>query len=136
MGRILMQLRRPRSKGYTLLEVLVALVISSIGLLGLAQLQIVATRSNSFSNHITTGITLAKDQLEVFRNLQYDHPQLVAGNHIDPGNPFTSQTGISYNRRWTVAVDGTTNLRTITITVAWPAASESHSVQFTTVKAQ
>ena len=131
-----MRPRQPRSKGYTLLEVLVALVISSIGLLGLAQLQIVATRSNSFSNYITTGITLAKDQLEAFRNFQHDDPQLVAGNHIDPGNPFTSQAGISYNRRWTVAVDAATNLKTITITVAWPAASESHSLQFTTVKAE
>jgi prepilin-type N-terminal cleavage/methylation domain-containing protein len=131
-----MRLRRPRSKGYTLLEVLVALVISSIGLLGLAQLQIVATRSNSFSNQMTMGITLAKDQLEAFHNVAYDDAQLAAGNHLDPANPLTTQTGISFNRRWTVALDAVNKLKTITVTVGWPVPSESHRVQFTTVRTE
>jgi len=99
-----------RSKGYTLLEVLIALVITSIGLLGLAQLQIVATRSNSFSNFMTIGITLGKDQLEALRNLAYDDSELTVGGHADPGNPIRVQGSMGFNRGWTVTEDATNNL--------------------------
>ena len=127
-------LRKP--KGYTLLEVLIAMVVTSIGLLGMAQLQIVATRSNSFSNQMTVGVTLGQDQLEALRNLDYEDTELDAGDHVDPGNPIMSQGGIGFNRRWTVTEDAPNSLKTVTITVGWPAGNESHHVTFTTVKTE
>ena len=132
-------------RGFTLLEVMIALVILSIGLLGLAGLQIVATRSNSFSNQMTVGITLAQDKLEELRNLSYDDAQLndpqpgndsVNGNYQDGNNPIRALGDMGFNRSWTVSEDATNNLKTITVTVQWPHPDNSHSVSFTTVKSQ
>ena len=120
--------------GFTLLEVLIALLIFSIGLLGLASLQIVATKSNAFSNAMTVGITLTQDKTEELGNLAYDDGDLSAGSHTDSQNPITALGNIGFNRTWTVAEDATNQLKTITVTVKWPDPAETHTVAFTTVK--
>ena len=125
-----------REKGFTLLEVMIALLILSIGLLGLAGLQIASTKSNSFSNQMTIGITLGQDGLEILRNLEYDDTQLNAGNHTDSDNPLRRLGDMGFNRSWTVSEDAANQLKTITVTVQWPDPDNTHSVQFTTVKTQ
>ena len=125
-----------RAFGFTLLEVMIALLILSIGLLGLAGLQIASTKSNSFSNQMTIGITLGQDGLEILRNLEYDDTQLNAGNHTDSDNPLRRLGDMGFNRSWTVSEDAANQLKTITVTVQWPDPDNTHSVQFTTVKTQ
>jgi len=125
-----------REKGFTLLEVMIALLILSIGLLGLAGLQIASTKSNSFSNQMTIGITLGQDGLEILRNLEYDDTQLNAGNHTDSDNPLRRLGDMGFNRSWTVSEDAANKLKTITVTVQWPDPDNTHNVQFTTVKTQ
>jgi len=125
-----------REKGFTLLEVMIALLILSIGLLGLAGLQIASTKSNSFSNQMTIGITLGQDGLEILRNLEYDDTQLNAGNHPDSDNPLRRLGDMGFNRSWTVSEDAANKLKTITVTVQWPDPDNTHNVQFTTVKTQ
>ncbi len=58
---------RITSKGFTLLEVLVALVIFSIGLLGLAGLQILSLRLTGDSLLRTTAAILANDMIDRMR---------------------------------------------------------------------
>ena len=45
--------------GFTLIEVLVAIVILSVGLLGMASLTVAIIQGNKFSNDLTTATTLA-----------------------------------------------------------------------------
>ena len=52
---------RDRQRGFTLLEVLIALLILSIGLLGLASLQTSGLRSNKMASMRTTATQLAYD---------------------------------------------------------------------------
>jgi type IV pilus assembly protein PilV len=125
-----------REKGFTLIEVMIALLILSIGLLGMAGLQIAATRSNSFSNQMTIGITLAQDRLEELRNLKYDNAQLGVGSHTDTDNPIRSLGDMGFNRSWTVSEDAANHLKTITVTLQWPDPDNTHRVQFITVKTQ
>ena len=113
---------------------LIALLIFSIGLLGLASLQIVATRTNAFSNAMTVGITLTQDKAEEIRYLAYGDTSLSAGTHTDGQNPITALGDMGFNRTWTVAEDTTNQLKTITVTVRWPNPDETHTVEFTTVK--
>ncbi len=54
----------PHSHGFTLLEVLVALVIFSVGLLGLAGLQMSSVRSNSSAQYRTQATLVLQDLAE------------------------------------------------------------------------
>ena len=56
-------------RGFTLLEVLVAITILAVGLLALARMQIKAVQSNSFGSQLTEATILAQDQAERLRLL-------------------------------------------------------------------
>jgi prepilin-type N-terminal cleavage/methylation domain-containing protein len=102
-----------KSKGFTLIEILLAIVILSISLLALAALMATTTRNNSFGGHLTEAATYAQDSLERFRTLRpQDIPEGPDNDSVtDPIN------GITYSRNWNVVTNG--NLRTITITISW-----------------
>jgi type IV pilus assembly protein PilV len=61
-----------RKNGFTLLEVLVALLVFSIGILGIAPLFISAPRYNQSSQTMTEAVTLAQSKFEEFKAFQYD----------------------------------------------------------------
>ena len=58
-------------KGFSLLEVLIALVILAIGLLGLSQMQVMGIDGNKGSK-LTTSSTLMQDTLEGLLNFSYE----------------------------------------------------------------
>ena len=98
--------------GFTLLEVIIALFIFSIGLLAVASMQMTAIKGNYFSGTLTEATSWAGDQMETLMSLPYADPDLAAGS--------STQEGI-YTIAWSVADDDTTNnTKTITITVTWP----------------
>jgi len=118
------------SKGFTLIEVLVGLIILAVGLLAIAGMQITSVKGNYFSSNITQASILAQDRLEVLRNLPTNHVDLSVGTHNEgtiPGTPF--------NRQYTVAVVPGTSMLQITVSVSWMDTA-NHTVTFTTVRAQ
>ena len=123
------------NKGFSLIEVLLALVFLSVGLLGIAGLQITTMRGNASARRITEAITLAQEKLEDLSSLPTSDPQLAdpdpavndIGTNIadnpdfftnpDHGDDSTIQ-GIS--RVYNVFVNfPSPGLRTITVIVGW-----------------
>ena len=98
------------SRGFTLIEILIALVILSVSLLALAGLMITTTRNTASGGHVTEAATLAQDRLEELRATRWDN--VVSGQDQRVGS-----TGIAYARNWNVVQNG--NLRTITVTINW-----------------
>lgn len=103
--------------GFTLLELLIALVILSIGLLGLAGLHIAAIRGNMSGFKISEASAVAQQRLEELKAIDMASAVLSAGNHVD-GNIVVQ--GITYNRSYAVSDDtpvrGTS---TLIFTVSW-----------------
>ncbi len=60
-------------KGFTLLESMIALVILSIGLLGIWMMMGWAVSGNSFSAKLTQAESLAVERLEKIRGINYDY---------------------------------------------------------------
>lgn len=56
--------RGGNERGFTLVEVMVSIVILTVGLLSLAQMMVLATHSNTLSGRMTSSSALAKEQLE------------------------------------------------------------------------
>lgn len=103
------------SKGFSLVEVLVALVILSISLLALAGLMVQSTKNSSWGSHMTEAATLAQDRLEALRAVrpQTDIPEGMNNDQV------TAASGIVYTRTWTVTTNAAGTLRTITISITW-----------------
>lgn len=99
-----------KSAGFSLIEVLIAIIILSISLLALAGLMATTVRNTSFGGHITEAATFAQDQLEQLRVTPWAN--IVTGNDTRTGS-----TGIVYTRNWNVVESE--NLKTVTITINW-----------------
>ncbi len=69
------------SSGFTLIEVLIAIVVFSVGLLALSALQTSAIRGNSSAYSLTDTTLAASSRLENILAAKYDSSLLSAGNH-------------------------------------------------------
>ncbi len=59
MKRVPLSLSHRRSRGFSLIEVLITILIFAVGLLGMAALQAVSMRSNQSANFRTQATALA-----------------------------------------------------------------------------
>lgn len=115
--------------GFTLLEVLMGLVILSIGLLLMSGAHITATRSNSKGFGMTSAAALAESRLEQIRLMSSADPALTAGPHADPDETFN---GITYSMGYEVADgDPVAGVKKITYTVTWKDNIDHTLVFFT-----
>lgn len=108
-------------KGFTLIEILIAITILSVGMLALASLQASGIRVNATANRMTTRATWAQDRIEKLMAIPYSDPWLeVAGNSggLDSGGNTHSITSDNYTISWVVANDNpVANTKLITVTV-------------------
>jgi prepilin-type N-terminal cleavage/methylation domain-containing protein len=73
-------------KGFTLVELLIAMVILGIAFMGLANMQISCINSNSNAGRLTKAIILAQDKMEEIKSLNPGHPDLADTNPGNNGN--------------------------------------------------
>jgi prepilin-type N-terminal cleavage/methylation domain-containing protein len=77
--------KREGERGFSLIEVMIAILILTIGLLSLAQMMLVATNSNALSGHMTASAALAKEQLELLKAAPfYTNPADISTGSINP----------------------------------------------------
>jgi prepilin-type N-terminal cleavage/methylation domain-containing protein len=58
-------------RGFTLLEVMIALIVAAIGFLGIAGMITTSIRGNDFSARLTEATNLAQDKIEEMKNVDY-----------------------------------------------------------------
>ena len=98
------------SKGFTLIEVLIALVILAVSLLALAGLMTTTTKNTASGGRLTEAATFAQDKLEELRAIKWD-------DVLTNSDSVTGSTGITYTRSWEIVDTGT--LKDIVIIIRW-----------------
>ncbi len=131
-------IKKERDNGFTLVEVLIAILILTIGLLGMASLTVGIIKGNKFSADLTTATVLAQDKMEDVRRLGYSDMPTVDGT--DP-EAYGSIAGYANYRRDTETdVDSpATDMKTITVTVYWKDPDQTDhlpGVELKTILAQ
>jgi prepilin-type N-terminal cleavage/methylation domain-containing protein len=86
--------------GFTLIEVMIAMVIFSIGILGVAKMQISAINGNAAALKISEKFSLASNRIERLMSLPYTHSDLDRTQGT-PRTP-TVQPLSGYALSWTV----------------------------------
>jgi prepilin-type N-terminal cleavage/methylation domain-containing protein len=122
--------KKLRSKGFTLIEILIGLILLSVGLLAIAGMHVTSIRGNFFSHHLTQATYAAQDRLEFLNTLPYDAPALQAGGHSD-GTSQISGADIVFQRSYVVTING--DLKTITYTVTWNEGVR-RTISFSTIR--
>ncbi len=78
-------MKQPRSSrhdgGFTLIEILIVMLIFSIGMLGLSTLQFSASRGNAGAHRLTEATAVASARLESLLSANYSDPVLNPGNY-------------------------------------------------------
>jgi prepilin-type N-terminal cleavage/methylation domain-containing protein len=75
-------------RGFTLVEILIAMVILGTATAGLVHMQISSSSALTDSRYLTTAVTLAQDKMEELKTLARTHPDL---SDKIPGNNGTLQ---------------------------------------------
>jgi len=115
-------------RGFSLIEVLIAICVLSIAIMGLATLQSRGIRANDQANRTTQAVALAQDKLEELIHMSTS-TTLAAGD--DPNNPIdeAGNGGGIFSRSWAVQNDTPVpNAQTIEIEVIWNDIMGQHNV--------
>ena len=115
--------------GFTLIEVVIAMAIFSIGILGVAAMQTTAAGGNSSARRVTNIANVAADHVERLISLPYNHASLNNGSHTGPG-------ATDYSVTWTVTDDTpVTGTKTLRVTVQAQAIDTAKTVTIQQIKA-
>jgi type IV pilus assembly protein PilV len=114
-------------EGFTLVEIMIALVVLSIGLIALAGLQVSAIRGNVFSKRMTTAVSVATERIEQIKNTPYENIQSESSTQVTASNMnFTRQVTVTNN-------SPLVNTKTVNVAVTWKDGSKSFTVPISTV---
>lgn len=138
---------RPTSNGgFTLLEVVVAVSILTVGLLAIAKLQEAAIRGNNYAGTSTIASAVASDRAEKLLALEMQSPLLqdtdgdgaagLADTGTDADHASTVEVnGISFQVCWNIAPDSpNTGNKTINLIVMWNDRGRTRHLELTQVR--
>lgn len=117
-------------KGFTLIEVIIAISVVTIGVLTIMTFIMVVIKGNKYSERLTTATVIAQDKLENAFRIGHDSLSNDTGSYT---------AFISYY--WTKTVESNTpgtDTKTVTINVYWDPATttSSHTIALQTVVAK
>ena len=116
-----MRRRHKQQRGFGLIEVLVALVILGVGLMGLARLQLSMLAGTADTAAYDHAVRLANDQLETLRFTR------MAGNVPSTGADDRLVQGMNFQRSWSVScVTGQACHTAVTVRWKEPRAGASN----------
>lgn len=123
--------RVDRRRGFTLIEILVALVITVLGLSAIAAMFVANANGTSYARHATEASVLAEDQLELM--LTTPSANLVSGyDQVDEHGVAVASGGFS--RVWNVTWDG--DLARISVRVTWTEGDSIREMVFRTLRSR
>ena len=119
--------------GFTLLEVLVAIVILTIGLLGTAGLTTGVIRGNHYSKNITSATAAGQTLLESVKSSGYTN-----ATSANFPNDTVTMGGMTFTRTTTITNSSpAANMKTVSVTVSWTESNDTaRSVNLQTILAE
>ena len=87
---MLMSSPRPSPRGTSLIEAMAALVVFSVGILGVMQMNVLASQQNNLARSQTAASRIARDMADAFERLPFDHPLLNVATSLPRPTPISA----------------------------------------------
>ncbi len=107
------------NSGFTLIEILVAISLLSIVILGLALMATAAVQQGDFVRNRTIGITLARDKIDDLKRLALSTPLSSANNNSETDIDANGVEGQGRFNRTVTITGGPGQLTTLNVTLNW-----------------
>ena len=89
--------KRLRSeRGFSLVEITVAMVVGSIGLLALAGILVYAMQTNRRATDISIATALARQKIEQIKLTDYNYVIDQVENNLNPNGEYSPEEGLAY----------------------------------------
>ncbi len=113
------------NNGFTLLEVMIAIAIFSIGILALANLQLRSGRSNSSARIYSDSVAVGQHQIELLMTVPWTSANLTGAGNNNPITINSNGQALIYTSTWDVTDidlngDGINDFKDIDLTVRDP----------------
>lgn len=120
--------------GFTLIEILTALTILSVAMLGFIPMVISTIRANNFGAKMSRSTQLAQDKLEEIKRMPFTDTNITSATY--PLNSSVETFDAIFQRSYTVdLIGGDPDLKQITVSVDWKLAGRpAQSTNYVTVK--
>ena len=120
-----MKRRKRVQAGFTMIEVMIAVLLTAIAVIGIVGLYRVQTRSAGYSRYATEASVLAADKLEQLRTIT-----MVAGTGAETNLDSRGKPGGIFDRSWVIAsvVTGAVTQWKLEVTVSWDDDGQTRTV--------
>jgi type IV pilus assembly protein PilV len=110
------------SGGFTLIELVVAILIFAIGIVGIMKMHQASIQSNNYSMQLTQALNIADDKIEFLRGINFTDANMTLGAHA----AIATSMGVQYNMDWVVAPMTNNFARNVNFTISWQEKAINH----------
>lgn len=116
------------STGFTLIELVVAIMVFAVGIMGIMKMHQASIQSNNYSMQLTEAINIAQDKIDSLRGTSFNDPDMaVAVHNTQVINNVQLTRGIDFNISYVVSeLPTNTSGRRINLSVTWQEKDLHH----------
>jgi prepilin-type N-terminal cleavage/methylation domain-containing protein len=118
--------------GFTIIEVMVAMLIFLLGILGIAKLSVLVVATGEFDKQLANATAMARNDMDWVLSLSETSSSLGLGKSYD--RPVRTAHGVDYESNIKISAVGNSGMRRATVNVSWQNKLLTHNVEMAVIR--